>query len=53
MSFCSCLSVDELKLSSFHKSVSTFNINVLSFNIDVLNSSELLLILSLALIIAK
>jgi len=46
MLFCSCLSVDELKLSSFHESV-------LTFNVDVLNSSELLLILSFTLIIAK
>jgi len=46
MLFCSCLSVDELKLSLFHKFVSTSNV-------DVFNSSEVLFILSLALIIAK
>jgi len=46
MSFCSCLPVDEFKLSSSHKFVSTFNV-------DVLSSSELLFILSLMLIIVK
>jgi len=53
MSFCSSLSVDKLKLSSFYKFISTFNVDVLNSNVDVLNSSELLFILSLALIIAR
>ncbi len=48
MLFCSCLLVDELMLSSSHKS--DFLISI----IDVLNSdAELLLLLSFALLFAK
>ncbi len=44
MSFCSCLLIDELMLSSFHKFVLIFNVDFLISIIDVLNSdSELLL----------
>ncbi len=54
MSFCSCLLVDELMLSSFHKSVSIFNVDFLISIINVLNSdSELLLLLSFMLLFAK
>ncbi len=54
MSFCSCLLVDELMLSSFHRFVSIFNIDFLIFIVDVLSSdSELLLLLSFALLFAK
>ncbi len=54
MSFCSCLLVDELMLSSSHKSVSISNVDFLISIIDVLNSdAELLLLLSFALLFAK
>jgi NADH:ubiquinone oxidoreductase subunit 3 (subunit A) len=54
MSFCSCLLVDELMLSSFHKSVSISNVDFLISIINVLNfDSELLLLLSFALSFAK
>ena len=54
MSFCSCLLVDELMLSSSHKSVSISNIDFLISIINVLNSdAELLLLLSFALLFAK
>ncbi len=54
MLFCSCLLVDELMLSSFHRFISIFNVDFLIFIIDVLNSdTELLLLLSFALLFAK
>ncbi len=54
MLFCSCLLVDELMLSSFHKFVSIFNIDFLISIIDILNSdAELLLLLSFMLLFAK
>jgi len=54
MLFCSCLLVDELMLSSFHKSISIFNVDFLISIVDVLNSdSELLLLLSFMLLFAK
>ncbi len=54
MSFCSCLLVDELKLSSSHRSVSISNVDFLISIIDILNSdAELLLLLSFALLFAK
>ncbi len=54
MSFCSCLLVDELMLSSFHEFVSIYNVDFLISIINVLNSdSELLLLLSFALLFAK
>jgi len=54
MSFCSCLLVDELMLSSSHKSVSISNVNFLISIVDVLSSdAELLLLLSFALLFAK
>ncbi len=54
MLFCSCLLVDELMLSSFHKFISIFNVDFLISIIDVLNSdAKLLLLLSFALLFAK
>ncbi len=54
MSFCSCLLVDELMLSSFHRFVSIFNVNFLISIIDILSSDfKLLLLLSFALLFAK
>ena len=54
MSFCSCLLVDELMLSSFHRSVSISNVDFLISIVDVLNSdAELLLLLSFALLFAE
>ena len=54
MSFCSCLLVDELMLSSFHKLVSISNVDFLISIINVLSSeSELLLLLSFTLLFAK
>ena len=54
MLFCSCLLVDELMLSSFHKSVSISNVDFLNSIVDILNSDvELLLSLSFALMFAK
>ena len=54
MSFCSCLSVDELMLSSSHKSVSIFNDDLIISIIDVLSSdAELLLLLSFTSLFAK
>ena len=54
MSFCSCLLVDELMLSSSHKSIFISNIDFLISIVNVLNSdSELLLLLSFALLFAK
>ncbi len=54
MSFCSCLLVDELMLSSFHKSVSISNVDFLISIVNVLSfDSELLLLLSFALLFAK
>ncbi len=54
MSFCSCLLVDELMLSSFYKFVSIFNVDFLISIVDVLSSdAELLLLLSFALLFAK
>ncbi len=54
MSFCSCLLVDELMLSSSHRSVSIFNVDFLISIVDVLSSdTELLLLLSFALLFAK
>ncbi len=48
------LLVDELMLSSFHKSVSIFNVDFLISIVNILNSdSELLLLLSFALLFAK
>ncbi len=54
MSFCSCLLVDELMLSSSHRFVSIFNVDFLNSVVDVLSSDvELLLSLSFALMPAK
>jgi len=54
MSFCSCLLVGELMLSSFHRSVSTSNVDFLISIVDVLSSdAELLLLLSFALLFAE
>ncbi len=54
ISFCSCLLVDKLMLSSFYKFISIFNINFLISIVDVLSSdSELLLLLSFTLLFAK
>jgi len=54
MSFCNCLLVDELMLSSFYRSISIFNVDFLISIVDVLNfDSELLLLLSFALLFAK
>ncbi len=54
MSFCSYLLVDELMLSSSHKSVSISNVDFLNSIVDVLSSDvELLLSLSFALMSAK
>ncbi len=54
MSFCSCLLVDKLMLSSSHKSVSISNVDFLISIVNVLSSdSELLLLLSFALLFAK
>jgi len=54
MSFCSCLLVDKLMLSLFHKFVSIFNVDLLISIVDILNSdAELLLLLSFALSFAK
>ncbi len=54
MSFCSCLLVDELMLSLFHKFVSISNVDFLISIIDILSSdAELLLLLSFALLFAK
>ncbi len=54
MSFCSCLLVDELMLSSSHRFISISNIDFLISIVDVLSSdSELLLLLSFALLFAK
>jgi len=54
MSFCSCLLVDELMLSSSHRSVSISNVDFLISIVGVLSSdAELLLLLSSALLFAK
>ncbi len=54
MSFCSCLLVDELMLSSSHRSVSTSIVDFLISIVDVLSSdAELLLLLSSALLFAE
>jgi len=54
MLFCSCLLVNELMLSSFHRFISISNIDFLIFIIDVLSSdAELLLLLSFTLLFAK
>ena len=54
MLFCSCLLVDELMLSLFHRFISISNVDFLISIIDVLNSdAELLLLLSFALLFAK
>jgi len=54
MSFCSCLLVDELMLSSFHRFISISNVDFLTSIVDILNSdAELLLLLSFALLFAK
>ncbi len=54
MSFCSCLLVDKLMLSSSHKFVSISIVDFLISIVDVLNSdAELLLLLSFALLFAK
>ncbi len=54
MSFCSCLLVDELMLSSSHRFVSISNVDFLISIVDVLSSdAELLLLLSFALLFAK
>jgi len=48
------LLVDELMLSSFHRSVSISNVDFLISIVDVLNSdAELLLLLSFALLFAE
>ncbi len=46
MLFCSCLLVDELMLSSFHKFVSIFNIDFLISIVNILNSDTELFIAS-------
>ena len=54
MSFCSCLLVDELMLSSSYKFISISNVDFLISIVDVLSSdAELLLLLSFALLFAK
>ncbi len=54
MSFCSCLLVDELMLSSSYRFISIFNVNFLISIINVLSSdAELLLLLSFTLLFAK
>jgi len=54
MSFCSCLLVDELMLSLFHKFILISNVDFLNSFVDILNSDvELLLSLSFALMSAK
>jgi len=54
MSFCSCLLVNELMLSSFYRSVSISNVDFLISIISVLSfDSELLLLLSFTLLFAK
>jgi len=54
MLFCSCLLVDKLMLSSFHRFISIFNVDFLISIINVLNSnSKLLLLLSFTLSFAK
>ena len=54
MSFCSCLLVDELMLSSFHKFISIANVDFLISIVDILNSdAELFLLLSFTLLFAK
>ncbi len=54
MSFCSCLLVDELMLSSSHKFILIFNADFLISIVDILSSdAELLLLLSFALLFAK
>jgi len=54
MSFCSCLLVDELMLSSFHKFISIFNVDFLNSIVDILSFNvELLLSMSFALMFAK
>ena len=54
MSFCSCLLIDELMLSSSHRFISISNVDFLNSIVDVLNSDvELLLLLSFALMSAK
>ncbi len=54
MSFCSCLLVDELILSSSYKFISIFIIDFLISIIDVLSfNTELLLLLSFMLLFAK
>ncbi len=54
MLFCSCLLVNELMLSSSHRSVSISNVDFLISIVDILSSdTELLLLLSFALLFAK
>jgi len=54
MSFCSCLLVDELMLSSSHRFISISKVDFLISIINVLSfDSELLLLLSFALLFAK
>ncbi len=54
MSFCSCLLVDELMLSSFHKFISISNVNFLISIVNVLSSdAKLLLLLSFTLLFVK
>ncbi len=54
ISFCSCLLVDELMLSSFDRSISISNVDFLISIVDVLSSdAELLLLLSFALSFAE
>ncbi len=54
MSFCSCLLVDELMLSSSYKFISISNVDFLISIVNVLNSdAELLLLLSFTLLFAK
>ncbi len=54
MLFCSCLLVDELMLSSSHRSVSIFNVDFLISIVDILSSdAKLLLLLSFALLFVK
>ena len=54
MLFCNCLLVDELMLSSSHRSVSISNVDFLISIVEILSSdAELLLLLSFALLLAK
>ncbi len=54
MSFCSCLLVDELMLSLFHRFISISNVDFLISIVNVLSSdSELLFLLSFTLLFAK